>query len=304
MGTKSVRLDSFVSFDETQEADIIESLEYLKSSHKMVKFLANLVRIAYDNPELIQKDLSSGKYNTDSLCNMYNEYGMSVERYHSINEMKKNVNAMKEKVEKMYDMTLKTYTLAQMNKYVGIEIKSENQLMAQYVLEKQIKDIEETLGVTGSVLASNKKQDAKKLADETLEYIIESYSGVVEELKKMVTEQQSLLQQTQQLVNQQQMFMNQQQQMIMQQMQPVQQVIMQPVVQQPVQQVQQVAQAVPTVTEKVEKPVVGTVKQDDKNKQAEAVKEDTSTTTSDNSDDEYLDFGDADLDALSNFFGD
>jgi hypothetical protein len=276
----------------------------------MTKFLANLVRIAYDNPELIQKDASSGKYNTDSLCTMYNEYGLSVERFNSINKTKKSINAMKDKLDKMYDMTLKTYTLAQMNKYVGLEGKSENQLLAQYVLERQIKDIEETLGVTGSVLASNKKQDARKLADETLEYIIESYSGVVEELKKMVNEQQSLLQQTQQLVNQQQMFMSQQQQLIMQQMQPVQQIM----VQTPVQQVQTVAQPQVNVVQQqpqVEKPVIKEVIkpviEEKEPKQTIVTEDKTNKTSSDNgssSDDEYLDFGDADLDALSSFFGD
>lgn len=93
--------------------------------------------------------------------------------------------------------------LGQMGKHLGLEEKADNELMAQFVIEKQLKELQDALGIslTSSVFASNRKQDIEKIADDALEYIIESYSGIVNELKTIVSNAQTVQVQTAQQIN-------------------------------------------------------------------------------------------------------
>ena len=60
MGAYNIRLGSMFSLDEEQEKDIIGAIEALNASHQTGKFLSNLLRIALDNPEIL--DVKDGKY--------------------------------------------------------------------------------------------------------------------------------------------------------------------------------------------------------------------------------------------------
>ena len=193
MGTYNIRFGSQLSFDEQQEADIIKLLEKLNSSHKSGKFFANLIRIACDCPEVL--DRREDGYVPGTVLGVLEQCEMHYTRDNFFKALSKEVNDMKVKVDKMYDMVLKTYMLAQMGKHIGLEGKADNQLMAQFITEKQLKDIQDLLGVTlhSSVFASNKKADVEKLGDEVLEYIIESYSGIINELQRISDAQQVII---------------------------------------------------------------------------------------------------------------
>lgn len=186
MGTCNIRLGCQLSFDEQQEADIIKVLETLNSSHKTGQFMSHLIRIACDCPEILDKN--SGKFEKGAIIKVMDNVGLSYNRQTFMCQVTKDVDAMKQKVDDMYNMVLKTYILAQMGKQLGLEDKSENHLMAQFILEKQLKELQDTLGLslTSSAFASSKKQDVEKIANDALEYIIESYSGIVNELKAIV----------------------------------------------------------------------------------------------------------------------
>ena len=52
------------------------------------------------------------------------------------------------------------YILAQMGKHLGLEDKTNNTLMASFILERQIQDLQNTLGVgTLTPFSSNKLED-------------------------------------------------------------------------------------------------------------------------------------------------
>ena len=259
MGTYNIRFGSQLSFDEQQEADIIKLLETLNSNHKSGKFFANLIRIACDCPEVLDK--RENGYVPGTMLGVLEQCGVHYTRDNFFKALNKEVNDMKVKVDKMYEMVLKTYMLAQMGKHIGLEEKSDNLLLSQFVVEKQLKDIQDLLGVTlnSSVFASNKKADVEKLGDDILEYIIESYSGIVSELQKLTEVQKVVVTETAPTT-------------------VVQQTVQQPTQAQPV--VQQVQ-----VEEKVQ---------------------DSKPLSMDNlndNEDEEIDFGNADLSLLSNFFG-
>lgn len=247
MGTRDIRLGCLLSFDEQQEADIIKALEVLNSSHKTGRFVSNLIRLAFDDPEIYESDRK------DAVAKAMQDCELSYNRKIFMDGLEAKLNEMKKKVDKMYDMVLKTYILAQMGKYLGLEQKADNELMAQFVLEKQFKELQDILGMsmTSSVLASNKKQDVEKIANDALEYIIDSYSGIVNELKGIVNKQAEISQVTQ---------MNDT-------------------------QIENTVQNTNEIMENTENKEI-----------ARSIEE--------SKEDEYIDFGSADYDALSNFFGD
>lgn len=196
MGTYNIRLGSQLSFDEQQEADIIKAIETMNASHKSGQFISNLIRIAFDCPEIM--DNNNGKYEKGAILKAMENSGLSYNRQAFMYQITKEVDAMKKKVNEMYSIILKTYMLGQMGKHLGLEEKADNELMAQFVIEKQLKELQDALGIslTSSVFASNRKQDIEKIADDALEYIIESYSGIVNELKTIVNNAQTVQVQT------------------------------------------------------------------------------------------------------------
>lgn len=201
MGTYNIRLGSQLSFDEQQEADIIKAIETMNASHKSGQFISNLIRIAFDCPEIM--DNNNGKYKKGAILKAMENSGLSYNRQAFMYQITKEVDAMKKKVDEMYSIILKTYMLGQMGKHLGLEEKADNELMAQFVIEKQLKELQDALGIslTSSVFASNRKQDIEKIADDALEYIIESYSGIVNELKTIVSNAQTVQVQTAQQID-------------------------------------------------------------------------------------------------------
>lgn len=256
MSSKSFRIDCNITLDSSKEADIIKVIDKLKSSHKLGQFITHLIQLSINNPEL----LDNNSYSDGETLKKLSELGISYNRNNFFNYIEKEVASMKDKIDSMYSLVLKTYMLGQIGKTLGIDEKAENELLAQFVIEKQFKEIQEIVGVDlkSDVLASNKLADVKKIGEDTLEYVIESYSGLINELKKLTVQQQEQVVVVQQPVVKQE--------------QPVKEVV----VQQPVQVAQQpqkeVQKSQPTNTEETS--------------------------------DEAINFDNADLLALSNFFGD
>lgn len=262
MGNYNIRLGCQLSFDEQQEADIIKAIEKLNATHKAGQFMSNIVRLAFDCPDIMDK--SSGAYEKGAVIKALDEAGIFYSRKNFFDSLTKEVNLMKQKVDKMYEMVLKTYILGQMGKKLGLEEKADNLLMAQFVVEKQLKEIQDLLGITlgSSVLASNKKQEVEKIGDNALEYIIESYSGIMNELKNT-----------------------------------------QPVIVQNVENIAsgQNIQSVAETTKQTETTEQTDNKTEKTEAEVETVNTNGDSSADE---DETIDFGNADFSALSNFFGD
>lgn len=183
MNTHNMRLGSMLSFDKEKEKDIIEMMEKLNASHKTGQFLSNLIRIAFDTPEILNKKL--GKYEKGDALKQLDNIGASANRQKFFNQASKELRSMKDKVDSIYKMALKTYTLALTGKHIGLEEKSDNLLLSTFIIERQLKQLQDTLGLEtlDEVYASNKKENVHELADEVLEYIIESYDSILNQIK-------------------------------------------------------------------------------------------------------------------------
>lgn len=184
MANKTIKLVANLTFDENKELDIVNMINYLNSHHKTGQFLSGLIRLAMDCPDIIMKN-TNGEIDMGQSMKKITVDGISTIRKDFMNNLNSKVDKLWGHVTDIRKMALQVYTLAQMNKFVGIEAKSENTLRASFVLEKQLSDLQRSLGtlLNDKQFIDERLKKSKEFSDETLEYIINTYDGIVSEIK-------------------------------------------------------------------------------------------------------------------------
>lgn len=170
----TLKLGATISFNKENERDIIAQLESLKRRHKLGEFISNTIRVALEHPELLEEQGTS-----------LEKFGLTDNRQQFFEAITKEVNQLKVKVDKIYKIATEIYTLTQFNKKIGLEERSKNLLCAQFILQKQTRELCSILGISqiSNTYASEKLFDINKNVDETLEFIINYYDGIVREIK-------------------------------------------------------------------------------------------------------------------------
>lgn len=179
MSTYKVKLGATLSLSKERERDIVQNLEKLKSRHKLGEFISQSLRVVFENRELAEK------------CGLnFDRYGLTDNRKRFFDAVNTEVRQMNKKIDEIYNMAYKTYMLTQFNKKMGLEDKSKNLLQAQFILQKQTKEMCDILGIDniGQIYESNKMYDLEKNVDETLEFIINYYDGIIQELKSNISD--------------------------------------------------------------------------------------------------------------------
>lgn len=179
MSQRKIKLGATLSFDNEKERDILQHLDKLKSRHRLGEFISQCLRVVFENKELAES------------CGLRIErYGLTDNRKKFFDAVRTETDRMNKKIDEIYDMAYKTYTLAQFNKKIGLEEKSKNLLQAQFLLQKQMREMCKILGVSdiAQIYESNKMYNLEKNVDETLEFIINFYDGVVNELKENINQ--------------------------------------------------------------------------------------------------------------------
>lgn len=188
MGVIQIRPGETLKFDAEKEADIVEKVKALSNSHKLGDLVANLLRIAFESPELLED-----RAKLISSVNRIQQLGMSQNRHEYYLSINKEMESLRKKIDEIYSMSYKVYTLALMNKLLNIEKQAENSLMATFILERQVENITRTLGIDsiGHIFESNKLESTKNKAEDVLEYIVNTYSGIVAEIRANIVTSQS-----------------------------------------------------------------------------------------------------------------
>ena len=179
MAKREVRLGAKLILEDTMEADLIAVADRLNSSRRMSEFMTTLFRLACDNIKFYS---NGNEQEYTKIIDMIADAGVGKERAEYFGQMESKVKEMQDKINSIYDIALKTYSLSQANKMNGLGGKSENIALAQFALQKQMRDIEEITGVKLGAYESGKLTDMKRKADDILEFIIESYDGIGEAL--------------------------------------------------------------------------------------------------------------------------
>ena len=182
MAIHQVRLGSFLSFDEDKEKDLISFVENLNATHSMGKFISSLIRLAVDNPELIQQCKNGA--NKDAVLKQIGDYELSRKRYDFFRDIKLRIEGISGKVNSLYNMAVKNLVLATIGKRFAMEEKSKAVLATQFIIEKQLKDLSNSIGepLNIGVLESDKLEKLDKKVEDLVEFIINSYDGLLKEV--------------------------------------------------------------------------------------------------------------------------
>lgn len=169
-----VRLGSTISFDESKEKDVIELVTALTKRHKLGDFIGNLLKDFCDNPELYATAVEKASALGISPCRKKFFFTVS-----------KEVDEMKSKVDAIYETSLKLLVAAEFRKQMGLSDQTDNILAAQFVLQHQLNQLSDSLGISPNShpFNSNKIIEAHERADDILKYIIDSYGSIVDELR-------------------------------------------------------------------------------------------------------------------------
>lgn len=172
----SRRLGGTLDFDPNREKYIVDKINELSGSGQLSKYLQTLIRLAFETPEAIGR--------TDKLVNELIALGGTPCAREFFANGNKEIAEMHRKIDEIYNMCLQMYTLCQFGKVTGLEKKVENTAKAEFMLERQVDRLCDTLGIRDMRLfESCKITSVESKSADVLEFIINHYDGIVNEIK-------------------------------------------------------------------------------------------------------------------------
>lgn len=178
-GVYKCRLGGELQFKVDKEKYIVDRVAELSHSRGLSDLLEHLIRLVLDDPSLLRQE-----ENMKELLDFMNKTNLTPNAAKFYAQASKEINEMRAKIDDIHTMCKETYTLALFGKTLGLEEKTHNLLSAEFLLQKQLREIEDRLGIVAqSAYLSSKLKDSKKDAEDALAYIIEHYDGIVSEIK-------------------------------------------------------------------------------------------------------------------------
>ena len=172
----SRRLGGTLDFDPNREKYIVDKINELSGSGQLSKYLQTLIRLAFETPEAVGR--------TDKLVNEVIALGGTPCAREFFSNGNKEIAEMHRKIDEIYNMCLQMYTLCQFGKVTGLEKKVENTAKAEFMLERQVDRLCDTLGIRDMRLfESCKIASVESKSADVLEFIINHYDGIVNEIK-------------------------------------------------------------------------------------------------------------------------
>ena len=172
MSVRSFRVS--VSFDAEREQDVIAWLESLADSKKLGEILANMVRAAFDGDKNTFKGM-----NTSMLSPLRQQF------FHGVECRLKEQDC---KIDQIYSMCEDMYMLAKLNKAMGLESRTENLMLASFILQRQQSRLKQILCESSlkHTYESDKLLQEQEKAEKIFDYISEAYAAMLEELKPLL----------------------------------------------------------------------------------------------------------------------
>ena len=178
-GYKFVKVSEQLELHQYRERHIIDTIEKLKSSKECGHFIEALLRVVLEDPKMI----SMNKEFLSKVASM----GVTPVAKEYYDKCNKDIAEMHRKVDAIYDMCFQMYTLALLNKKLALEEKTDNLARANFILQRQVKNLTTTLGALDLKVYESDKDNLRDKAEQALEFIINTYSDVVNEVKVVAT---------------------------------------------------------------------------------------------------------------------
>lgn len=170
MGTKQFRVT--ITLDDKKEQDLIEALQSLSRKKQLGDLVTDLVRQASDKQAI--------------AASRYTDLTISREKFFS--GVARKLKEQDDKINTIYRMCGDLYGLARANKAMGLEDKTRNLMIGQFILQSQQNKIKALLGEDefNHIYESEKLLNEKEKADQIWEFIVETYGNMLTELQGMV----------------------------------------------------------------------------------------------------------------------
>lgn len=170
MGTKQFRVT--ITLDDKKEQDLIEALQSLSRKKQLGDLVTDLVRQASDKQAI--------------AASRYTDLTISREKFFS--GVARKLKEQDDKINTIYKMCEDLYGLARANKAMGLEDKTRNLMVGQFILQSQQNKIKALLGEGefNYIYESERLIKEKEKADKVWEFIVETYGNMLTELQGMV----------------------------------------------------------------------------------------------------------------------
>lgn len=170
MGTKQFRVT--ITLDDKKEQDLIEALQSLSRKKQLGDLVTDLVRQASDKQAI--------------AASRYTDLTISREKFFS--GVARKLKEQDDKINTIYRMCEDLYGLARANKAMGLEDKTQNLMIGQFILQSQQNKIKALLGEGefNYIYESERLIREKEKADKVWEFILNAYGNMLTELQGMI----------------------------------------------------------------------------------------------------------------------
>lgn len=107
-----------------------------------------------------------------------------------VSGLEKDVESLSKSASEIWKMAVEVKSLIALGKRIGLERTAENLILSEFIISKKLRDIKDSLKDLGidSLDSDDGKEylrDTMSLADDVVEYILQSYDGIISEVKSI-----------------------------------------------------------------------------------------------------------------------
>ena len=185
--SQSVKLNSTLTFDDS-EADLVTMVNSLASRYKLSKFLNQLLRAYYYNPDKFREEMADVGINAEQRKQYLSELQrIQDERY---KEYSAKLNWLAKRVITLEEQLVKLNSLLELHKTLGLPERIQATHCASLVLQSELRKLSNELNVN---LKNTDFSELSSRTEELIAYAVEYYDGAMNELKSLISNQASQL---------------------------------------------------------------------------------------------------------------
>lgn len=185
--SQTVKLNSTLTFDDS-EADLVAMVNSLASRYKLSKFLNQLLRAYYYNPDKFREEMADVGINAEQRKQYLSELQrIQDERY---KEYSAKLNWLAKRVITLEEQLVKLNSLLELHKTLGLPERIQATYCASLVLQSELRKLSNELNVN---LKNTDFSELSSRTEELIAYAVEYYDGAMNELKSLISNQASQL---------------------------------------------------------------------------------------------------------------
>lgn len=165
-----IKLGNTIVFDNSQEKDIIKSVDELAGKRQLGKFIEESIRLVFNHPK--EAKLLGFPYNTGETRKTF---------FEAVNS---EMNKLADKVDKIYEQALIVYIAQKLGSGLALGERAENIMEATIELEKQVKTLSDSLGLSAGsrIFSRNQNQNTEEQAEKVIEFIKDNYKQFIDSI--------------------------------------------------------------------------------------------------------------------------